>query len=177
KGYQIWLVSDNVYRAFKEKEKAIETLKICFQKTRLQPVSVNPELEQLGLLRLTDPISLELLLRRPEISYSLIEKLAVLEHVKAEVAEQVEIQIKYAGYIDRQREMVEKCKKLEERRIPPDFDYKSVSGLSNEVIQKLERIKPENLGQAGRIPGITPAAVSLIMVMMEKQRRGKVKAG
>jgi tRNA uridine 5-carboxymethylaminomethyl modification enzyme len=93
------------------------------------------------------------------------------------VSEQVEIQIKYAGYIDRQREMVEKCKKLEERRIPPDFDYKGVSGLSNEVIQKLERVKPENLGQAGRVPGITPAAMSLIMVMMEKQRRGKVKAG
>lgn len=177
KGYQVGMVSEDVYREFKEKEKAIENRKILFSKTRLKPVMLNPNLEKLGLPGLNEPVSLELLLRRPEISYSFLEKLAGLEQAAPDVAQQVEIQIKYAGYIDRQHEMVEKCKKMEQRRIPPDFDYRSVSGLSNEVIQKLEKVKPENLGQAGRIPGVTPAAASLIMIMMEKQRRGRLKAG
>ena len=173
KGYQVSLVDEEIYGEFKEKEKTIENRKIQFSKTRLQPVVINPVLEKLGLQGRNEPISLELLLRRPEISYSLLDQLAGLDQTKPDIAQQVEIQIKYAGYINRQHEMIEKCKKLEERRIPHDFDYRSVSGLSAEVIQKLEKIKPENLGQAGRIPGITPAAVSLIMVMMEKQRRGK----
>jgi tRNA uridine 5-carboxymethylaminomethyl modification enzyme len=88
-----------------------------------------------------------------------------------EVMEQVEIQIKYEGYIQRQTEQVKKFKDLEGRRIPEGFVYKGIPGLSREIVEKLEDIRPLNLGQASRIPGITPAAISLLMVEVERYRR------
>jgi tRNA uridine 5-carboxymethylaminomethyl modification enzyme len=84
---------------------------------------------------------------------------------------QVEIQVKYDGYIIRQMEMAERLKKVEGKKIPDNFDYQSVNGLSREVLMKLLEVKPINLGQASRIPGVTPAAISLLMVAVEKLKR------
>jgi len=111
------------------------------------------------------------LLRRPEVSHAALTSLAVVGDagVAPEVAEQVEIQTRYAGYIARQREEVEKARHQEETPLPVDFDFAAVSGLSNEVRQKLEQVRPATLGQAARIPGLTPAAISLLTIHLKKR--------
>ncbi len=88
-----------------------------------------------------------------------------------DVINQVEIQTKYKGYILRQAEHAEKFKKIEEKVIPEGFVYKGINGLSKEIVEKLEEVRPLNLGQAGRIPGVTPAAISLLMIAVEKRKR------
>jgi len=99
-------------------------------------------------------------------------RLAEVEgHHEAAVREQVEIQVKYEGYIHRQSHDVDNFKRLESRRIPPDFDYISVKGFSREVLEKLQRVRPHSLGQASRIEGVTPAAISLLQVALERSRR------
>ena len=108
------------------------------------------------------------LLRRPQVSYAHIQALGGAE-VDEAVGEQIEIQVRYAGYIDRQAEDVERLRRHEEMRLPADFDFDAVSGLSNEVRHKLKQVRPETLAQAGRIPGVTPAAVSLLMICLKKQ--------
>ena len=93
--------------------------------------------------------------------------------VDAQVAEQVEIKTKYAGYIDRQQEEIERLRASEDTKLPADIDYASISGLSKEIQGKLGKIRPETLGQAGRIPGVTPAAISLLMIHLKKRGAGR----
>jgi tRNA uridine 5-carboxymethylaminomethyl modification enzyme len=113
-------------------------------------------------------------LKRPEITYEFIDVNAPPSSPLAhEIKKQVEIQIKYDGYIVRQMEMAERLKKIERKRIPEDFNYASVNGLSREVLGKLQEVRPEYLGQASRIPGITPAAISLLMVAIEGSKRSR----
>ena len=107
------------------------------------------------------------LLKRPNISFAQIAELTNSE-VTPFVGEQIEIAVKYAGYISRQHEDVAQMKRLEETRIPSDFDYDIVSGLSREITLKLKDIRPETLAQASRIPGVTPAAVQLVMITIRK---------
>ena len=111
-------------------------------------------------------------LKRPEITYAHLQSVAELElpKVKEEIALQVEIISKYAGYIDRQKTDIARMLKHEDTKIPDTFDYSLVSSLSNEVVQKLTSIKPATIAQAGRISGITPAALSLLLVHLKKQR-------
>jgi tRNA uridine 5-carboxymethylaminomethyl modification enzyme len=108
------------------------------------------------------------LLRRPQVSYAQIRALGGAA-VDDTVGEQIEIQARYAGYIDRQAEDVARLRRHEDLRLPADFDFDAVSGLSNEVRHKLKQVRPETLAQAGRIPGVTPAAVSLLMICLKKQ--------
>ncbi|MCK5335380.1 MAG: tRNA uridine-5-carboxymethylaminomethyl(34) synthesis enzyme MnmG, partial [Gammaproteobacteria bacterium] len=110
------------------------------------------------------------LLKRPEVEYltlTAIDGLAA-ESISPDVAEQVEIQAKYAGYVDKQKVEIEKTRRYESKAIPDSIDYADVKGLSNEVRQKLQDHRPSTLGQAGRIPGVTPAAVSLLLVYLKK---------
>jgi len=95
-----------------------------------------------------------------------------IKGLASEVVKQIEILLKYEGYICRQKDQVERMRRLEERRIPADFDYRSLEALSYEARQKLEEIRPSSIGQAMRIPGITPAAISLLLIYLEKTRRG-----
>jgi tRNA uridine 5-carboxymethylaminomethyl modification enzyme len=88
-----------------------------------------------------------------------------------DICREVEIQTKYDGYILRQKETAEKLKRMEQKKIPESIDYTSISGLSREIVSKLEAVKPSSIGQAGRIPGVTPAAISLIVIAVEKHRR------
>ena len=113
------------------------------------------------------------LLRRPEVTYqSLMTLPGAGEPVDdSKVAEQLEIQAKYQGYIDRQQAEIEKQKRSEQTKLSPEMDYAKVTGLSNEVAQKLNEHKPDNIGQASRISGITPAAISLLLVYLKKQGR------
>ena len=113
------------------------------------------------------------LLKRPNISFKDIAAITNSE-VSDEVGEQIEIGVKYEGYINRQSDEIEQMKRLENTALPADFDYKSVSGLSNEIVQKLTHVRPATLGQASRISGVTPAAVSLLAMTIKKIEKAKV---
>ncbi|MFA6056045.1 MAG: tRNA uridine-5-carboxymethylaminomethyl(34) synthesis enzyme MnmG [Thermodesulfovibrionales bacterium] len=160
KGNEIGLLDEEVYRRFLEKRRSIgEELK-RLKKTRIKFEEDKSE-------------ALEQLLRRPEITYQFIDDNSPSDlTLTPDVKKQVEIQIKYEGYISQQMHLAERLKKIEGKKIPEDFDYKTVNGLSREVLCKLEEVRPANLGQASRIPGITPAAISLLMVAIERLRRG-----
>jgi tRNA uridine 5-carboxymethylaminomethyl modification enzyme len=112
------------------------------------------------------------LLRRPELDYATLMRCRSRPGVEdAKVAEQVEIETKYAGYLGRQRDEIARQQRNETTAIPDAFDYAQVRGLSAEVLQKLQRVRPQTVGQAQRIPGMTPAAISLLLVHLERQRR------
>jgi tRNA uridine 5-carboxymethylaminomethyl modification enzyme len=160
KGYHIGLLDEAVYQNFLGKKQLIREELQRLKETRIK----------YGDLAKSE--TLEQLLRRPEIVYDFIEKRSPSDSpLTQEIKKQVEIQIKYEGYINQQMHMAEKLKKIEGKRIPSGFDYSSVNGLSSEVLSKLQEIRPETLGQASRIPGITPAAVSLLMVAIERLKR------
>jgi tRNA uridine 5-carboxymethylaminomethyl modification enzyme len=128
----------------------------------------NEVLSRLGIEDVQKGTTLEHLLKRSDISYS---ELAEMDHVSretpAKVREQVEIQTKYRGYIDRQLEQVERSKKMETTKIPVEMNYESVKGLTTEVREKLEKGRPDTLGQASRIPGMTPAAISILAIALK----------
>ena len=127
-----------------------------------------------GSAELSADTSLDQLLKRPEIEYNDIVKIRPPpEHLSSAAAEQVEIQSKYEGYIQRQLQQVERLSSLERMNIPADMDYDAVTGLGSEVKQKLNQVRPISLGQASRISGMTPAAISLLMVALEKRKRGR----
>jgi tRNA uridine 5-carboxymethylaminomethyl modification enzyme len=164
KGHEIRLLDNTVYQRFLEKKSLIDE-----------------ELQRLKNIRMKydDPNkseTLEQLLKRPEITYKFIDEHSPSDKLlTSEIKNQVEIQIKYDGYISQQMQMAEKLKKIEGKRIPGDFEYASVNGLSREVLSKLQEVRPSNLGQASRIPGITPAAISLLMVAVERLKRERDK--
>ncbi|MFQ3251522.1 MAG: tRNA uridine 5-carboxymethylaminomethyl modification enzyme [Glaciecola sp.] len=171
KGREIGLVGDEQWAYFQEKMNSVELEK---QRLRSQWVHTKHEaLDELNAL-LKTPISrehsLEELIRRPEMTY---EKLTSIESFGPSIsdpkaAEQVEIQIKYAGYIARQKEEIAKSLRHENSLLPVDFDFAQISGLSNEVVAKLKDARPETIGKASRISGITPAAISLLVVYLKK---------
>ncbi len=171
KGYESGLVKEEDYRIFLEKKKAIERTLSRIDEIKITPTKECGEiLDQWGTASLKKESSLRELLKRPGIDF---ERLFAfdpgLETLPREVREQVEVQVKYEGYIKRQMELIERSRKLEEVRFPGEFDFGSVIGLSSEVTEKLIRIKPHSLGQASRISGITPAAISVLMVNLKKQ--------
>jgi tRNA uridine 5-carboxymethylaminomethyl modification enzyme len=130
---------------------------------------VNQQLEALGTAEISRPISLAQLLRRPELSCaSLLPLAGGCEPPPADVMVQVEIAVKYSGYVKRQQDAVERFKRLEATAIPQQLDYEAVVGLSREVCERLSRVRPLSLGQAARIPGVTPAAVALLSVHLKR---------
>jgi len=140
--------------------------------TRLKPSVVNEGLIALHSSPIKEDASLEQLLKRPELTYEFIKEFSPSERpIPEDICREVEIQTKYHGYILRQMETAEKLKRMDEKKIPESIDYTSISGLSREIVSKLEAVKPSNIGQASRIPGVTPAAISLIVIAAEKYRR------
>ncbi|PKL51884.1 MAG: tRNA uridine-5-carboxymethylaminomethyl(34) synthesis enzyme MnmG [Nitrospira bacterium HGW-Nitrospira-1] len=175
KGHEIGLLNDETYEYFVDKKKKIEDEINRIKKTRVKPDRINAALKELGTSAIEEDSPLEQLLKRPEVSYAVIRQCSPSEvELGDDVEHQVEIQVKYEGYIIRQQETAEKLKKLEEKNIPADIDYKALPGISREILCKLEEVRPANLGQAGRIQGMTPAALSLIMIAIEKIRRSRV---
>ncbi len=171
KGYEIGLVKEEQYRIFLEKKEAIEkTLEILSQ-TKITPTEETQKiLQRLGSAPLKKETSLKEILKRPEIHIDhLLEWDGELKNLKKGIKEQVEIQVKYEGYIKRQLEQIERFKRLEEVFFPEGFDFGSVIGLSTEVREKLIKIRPLSLGQASRISGVTPAAISILMINLKKQ--------
>ena len=168
KGHELGLVSNEVYNFCLLKKETVEKEIKRLNTTKVVPNEQGKELvSKLGVKSLKTPTTLAGLLKRPEITYSQIIETFNGASVSKLVGEQVEIQVKYEGFIQRQKQVVSKQKKLENYRIPIDFNYEGIPGLSCEVVQKLENIRPTTLGQASRISGITPAAVSIIMLMLK----------
>jgi len=171
KGYEVGLVKEEDYRIFLEKKAAIEKTFVKISNAKINPTKENNEiLDRWGSTLLKKETSLQELLRRPEIHYPQLSTFdRDLESHSKEVWEQVEIQVKYDGYVRRQMEQIERFKRLEEVNFPEDFDFGSVIGLSTEVMEKLTKIRPISLGQASRISGVTPAAISILMINLKKQ--------
>ncbi len=175
-GRELGLVDDTRWAAFEAKREAIGREQQRLRDTWARPAEVQNAEALLGgpLLR---EYRLEELLRRPDVSYTtLFELLPGLEPVAdAQVAEQVEVQLKYAGYIERQRDEIERQLRNEHTAIPANLDYSAVRGLSAEVQEKLGKTRPTTIGQASRIPGITPAAISLLLIYLKKSHRKDAK--
>lgn len=172
KGRELGLVDDIRWAAFNQKMEQIELERQRLRQSWIHPQ--HPALAEVNTLLktpLTREASLEELIRRPEVTYQQLLAIDSLGPVLADpvAAEQVEIQIKYEGYINRQQDEIAKQQRNEETRLPAKFDYSQVKGLSNEVVTKLNQTQPETVGQASRISGITPAAISLLLVYLKKQ--------
>jgi tRNA uridine 5-carboxymethylaminomethyl modification enzyme len=171
KGYNMGVASKERYERVVEKRAAMERLSQLLRERRLFPTVVTNEmLNGLGLEGIKNPTTLEELLKRPGITVATLHRLVEgLPGIQDAVAYQVELDVKYRGYTDRQTEMIARVSRLEERKIPSDVSYEEIAGLSREVIEKLSKIKPISLGQASRISGITPAAVSALLIHFKKR--------
>ncbi len=178
KGYRVGLVTAERYGRCEKKKELVAKEKERLEKTVL-PVTEEIKNIMRALKTAAVPqqgIRLAGLLRRPEINYEKLRLLPVAHpHLPEEVCEQVEIQIKYEGYIKKQQAQVERFQKLEEKRIPKEINYALVKGLSVEAREKLEKIKPAYIGQAARIAGVTPADISVLLIYLEQLRRTKKK--
>ena len=165
------LIDDHHWRQFEEKRGAITHEQERLENTWISPDSL-PQGKASEILGLTHEYNLLQLLRRPDISYALLMDLLDMDcsNIHPKVAEQIEIQAKYSGYIDRQEAEIERNRNHEETVLPDNIDFSLVKGLSAEVVQKLSAHRPYNLGQASRIPGITPAAISLLRIYLKKQK-------
>ena len=172
KGHTMGMLDDGTHARFVQKRSDIAEETGRLGKVRVKPSVINPVLKRLDTTEITEDIGLEQLLKRPEVTYAVIKQVAPPEKsLEEDVERQVEIQIKYQGYIRQQMETAGKLSRLEDKKIPPDFDYRGLPGISREIFMKLEEVKPVSLGQAGRIQGMTPAALSIIIVALEKIRR------
>lgn len=172
-GYDLGLVSEERYGIYLEKQRQVEE-----ELARLKRVKVNPteennaRLEALGTTTTQSPSTVAELIRRPELTY---ESTGVFDperkNLLREIRLQVETQIKYEGYIKKQMIQIEQFKKLEKKRLALDFDYSLIKGLSNEALQKLNKIKPDSVGQASRISGVSPADINVLLIYLEQERR------
>jgi tRNA uridine 5-carboxymethylaminomethyl modification enzyme len=170
KGYIIGLVSKELYERFIRKKALIDRELLRLKKERVKPsTELNMVLLSLGTSTLTEDITLDKLLKRPEVKYSAIKQMSPSpDTLTPEMESRVEIHVKYDGYVQKQMEIAGRLNKFESKKIPLSLDYTSVPGLSKEVTEKLCQIQPETIGQAGRIPGITPAAISILLVAVER---------
>ena len=172
KGFRVGLVTEERYRRFKEKQALVEAEVKRLTETKVSPSDCDPILESVGSAPAIGRTSLRELMKRPEVTYDLLksidpERPSLPAHAKA----QVEVQIKYEGYIEMQNRKIEKFKKLEGMRIPDDIDYDEIGNLRIEARQKLIAMKPVSVGQASRISGVSPADINVLIVYLEKRRR------
>lgn len=170
KGRELGLVDDERWAVFNAKREAIAAETQRLASTWVQPGS---EVSRAFAERFNTPLTREYslldLLRRPEVDYRTLTELTGSVDIPADAAEQVEIQTQYAGYIERQQDEIARLRQHEETRLPEDLDYAALNGLSKEISQKLASIRPQTLGQASRVPGVTPAAISLLLIHLKKR--------
>jgi tRNA uridine 5-carboxymethylaminomethyl modification enzyme len=170
-GYEAGLLPRARYEAARARGRAVEAELARLGKTWLRPGDdgIQARLEARGLPHLTDGVNALQFLRRPEVDYGLVARLAPPSEPLAErVAEQVEIEAKYAGYIEKQRAEVARFRRLEERRIPPGLDYEGLVGLRTEARDKLAYVRPATVGQASRLAGVNPADISVLLVHLRR---------
>jgi tRNA uridine 5-carboxymethylaminomethyl modification enzyme len=171
-GHKIGLASSDSHRRVIDKQHAVAELMSFLEQRQLTPTpEIDSSLKSLDSSPVRGQISLAQLLRRPEISLGQVRGLVPnMPNFSPDIDAQAEIQIKYQGYVTRQTKMVQRFQKMEELKLPSNIDYSEIQGLSREVREKLMQIRPRSLGQASRIPGITPAAISLLSVYLKKRR-------
>jgi tRNA uridine 5-carboxymethylaminomethyl modification enzyme len=165
------LVEDSHWADFEAKQNKIEAEKLRLERTFLKPSEEhNALLRELGSAEIKDGLSLAQLLRRPEISYESVTQngFGPQEKLEPSLTQRVEVEVKFAGYLKRQEEEIRRLSRMESQRIPEDFDYLSIDALSVEVRQRLDSVRPETLGQASRISGVTPAALSLLAIHLKR---------
>lgn len=172
KGHEIGLISDKRYNKFIEKKKKIEEEKKRLEETTIKPTEeVNEFLKSMGTTEISTGVKLAELLKRAEITYLSLEAIDKNRpDLPEQVKEEVEIQVKYEGYIKMQEAQVEKFKKMERKLLPENIDYNDVKGISLEARQKLNKHKPHSIGQASRISGVSPADISVLLVYMQTRK-------
>lgn len=177
-GHAIGLVKDDQYQIFLAKKQAIETEIKRLQNLRLKPTTEMQDfLAAKGAPALKDGVLAADFLRRPEVTYQdLLQFIPAVPELTAKEIEQVEVQLKYEGYIKKAMEKVEKLKRMEAKRIPENIDYDAINGLATEARQKLKKIQPETIAQASRISGVNPADISILMIYVEQGKIVKVEA-
>ena len=173
-GYEVGLISKERYAKFIDKKAQIQKEIERLSEVTIKPSSdVQAALAEINSSPLHDGVKASALLKRPEVTYEFISKLFPAdEEVSSEVAEQIEIQIKYAGYIEKQMQQIERMRKMEDKKLPENLDYHAISGLAIEARQKLSEVRPLSVGQASRVSGVNPADVSILLVYLEQ---GKLK--
>ncbi len=174
-GYEIGLISKERFDTLQKKIKLVEDEIHRIKHVNMAPSKeLNAFLEEKGTSPMTTGCKLAELVKRPQLGYDMLETFDVNRpQLDSEIREQVEVQIRYEGYIPKQLEQIENMRKMESKKLPEDLDYKTIYGLRLEAVEKLNKQKPENLGQASRISGVSPADVSVLMVWIEQQRRGQ----
>ncbi|MBC1943792.1 tRNA uridine-5-carboxymethylaminomethyl(34) synthesis enzyme MnmG [Listeria booriae] len=176
-GHEIGLISDERYARFVAKREAIEAEKERLKTTRIKPtVEVQKMLVDMGSTELKDGVLAADFLRRPEITYDILMGIVSREtSLTPDIEEQVEIQIKYEGYIEKSLNQVEKMKRMEDKKIPENIDYDAIGSLATEALEKLKKIQPLSIAQASRISGVNPADISILLVYIEQGKIAKVK--
>ncbi|MEO0116491.1 MAG: tRNA uridine-5-carboxymethylaminomethyl(34) synthesis enzyme MnmG [candidate division WOR-3 bacterium] len=171
RAYRIGLLKEEQYKKVKEKKEKVERLISWLKETKVYPKKeVNEKLVSWQTSPIKEAISLFELLKRPEIDLSKLKELVNADlEIEERIGQTVEVDVKYEGYIERMKRDLEKFQELEEIKIAPDFDYHSVKGLSNEVKEKLSKIRPTSLGQAYRIPGVTPSAILNLLIYLKRR--------
>lgn len=179
KGYDVGLVDEERYKKYKEKNKNVRQEIERLKNTKLTPKrEINEVLEKLGSVPLKTPITLYELLKRTELSYkNILELDKERKKLPKIVIQQVQTEIKYEGYIKKQLKQIEQYKKLENKKIPEDINYNEIKGLRLEARQKLSNIKPDSIGQASRISGVSPADINVLIIYLEQQLRLKKERG
>ena len=170
KGYKLGLIDESLYENLENKQIAIRSE---LHRITTEKVTLSPQLQQWlvahGTVPLREPVTLYELLKRPELDYAALKEIGLVpQDLSSEVIEQVQLHVKYEGYIKRQQQLIEKFKRLEDMRIPESICYDAIPHLTAEVREKLNSIRPISLGQASRISGITPAAIAILMVYLKK---------
>ena len=170
-GYQVGLISEDRYNKFNEKKKNIAELLNSLKEKKLTPTTENNNvLTKLNSANIKDSITLYDLLKRTEITINILENNNLLDNnYDEEVKEQVEITIKYEGYINKINKEAEKMLKQEEKQIPKDINYEEIPNLASEARQKLMKVNPTTIGQALRISGVNPADISILMIYLRKK--------
>ncbi|HNT43312.1 MAG TPA: tRNA uridine-5-carboxymethylaminomethyl(34) synthesis enzyme MnmG [Syntrophorhabdaceae bacterium] len=171
KGHGIGVVGDGRCARVLEKKRKVGEAFSLLRGVRLRPTSKTQEmLREKGIEAITNPLTLEELLKRPDVSFDDLKGIHEgLRDIDSDIAYQVEVEVKYRGYTDRQLELVARTSKLDDRRIPRELDYAGVSGLSREVVERFVKVRPSTLGQASRIPGVTPASITALLVHFKKK--------
>ncbi len=170
KGYALGLVREEDYARFLRKKEALKQALEALRRLKVRPEEVNDLLKEMGSSPLKHAVSLFELLKRPEVSLERMRKhFRVLQDLPEGVLQQIEIETKYAGYVNRQRQEIERFKRWEAMRLPEDLNYWDIPGLSTEIREKLSKVKPTSLGQALRISGVTPAAITAIQIYLKKR--------
>ena len=171
KGREIGLVTDERYEKFITKKTQIDAELKRLKTEKVKPDEANPLLEEMGASPLSRTLPLYEFLKRTEVNYTVLDKLEKgTKELSSQVIEQCEITVKYEGYIKKQLDQVESFKKLEKKKLPETLDYETISGLRIEARQKLNEIKPFNIGQASRISGVSPADISVLLIYMQTQK-------